>query len=474
MSMADAKELEGFDVVVAGAGMAGFAAAISAAEQGASVLLLEKMAEYGGSTAWSGGAFSFAGTEQQAALDIRDSKELLRADLTKGGEDKVCPDLIDLYVSRQQEVYGWLRKLGVQFAPPVLSPGQSVARSHAVNTRPMLKLLHEHFTAQPRCKYVSQAQVVRIERDDRGVARVVRARIQGEEVSFTARKAVVLASGGFSRSQDVFERFAPWLQKAKRMGGEGATGDALRIGGALGGALTDFGYLEGTFGAILPNYPCPQAWVDNDTILMHAVYSGAIILNKEGRRFADESLSYRKLGNICLEQPDAVAFQLFDQQVMDASREDPVTRNFKAALQRGLIQQADTVGEAAEMMGLPGEVVQAELQAYNRGIESEGRDPVFGRASLLNGQGRPIALVKAPFYIYACTTGISSTYAGLLANGRMQLVDVFGDPVEGVYLAGELVGGFHGPMPVSGTSICKAAIFGRAAGQNAAQEERVA
>lgn len=465
------KELEGFDVVVVGAGMAGFAAAISAAERGVSVLLLEKMPEYGGSTAWSGGAFSFAGTEQQAALGIQDSNELLRADLAKGGEDKVRSELIDLYVSRQQEVYGWLKKLGVQFSSPVLSPGQSVARSHAVNTRPMLKLLHEHFTALPRCKYVSETEVLRIERDAQGVARVVRARVEGRDVTLSARRAVVLASGGFSRSKDVFERFAPWLQNAKRMGGEGATGDALRIGAALGGALTDFGYLEGTFGAILPNYPCPHAWVDNDTILMHAVYSGAIILNKEGRRFVNESLSYRKLGNICLEQPGAVAFQLFDQQVMDTSREDPVTRNFKAALQRGLIQQADTVDEAAEMMGLPAEVVQAELQAYNLGIESEGGDRAFGRSTLLHDQGKPIPLVKAPFYIYACTTAVVATYAGLMADRRMALVDVYDDPVPGLFLAGEVVGGFHGTLPVSGTSICKAAIFGRAAGQNAAAFE---
>ena len=451
--------------------MAGFAAAISAAERGASVLLLEKMSHYGGSTAWSGGAFSFAGTEQQAALGIRDSNELLRADLTRGGEDKVHAELIDLYVDRQLEVYGWLRELGVQFASPVLSPGQSVARSHSVNTRPMLKLLHEHFTAMPRCKYVSGAQLLRIERDAHGVARVARVLLQGQEHSLAARKAVVLASGGFSRSDEVFERFAPWLRKAKRLGGEGASGDALRIGAALGGVLTDFGYLEGTFGAILPNYPCPHAWVDNDTIMMHAVYSGAVILNKQGKRFVNESLSYRKLGKVCLEQTDAVAFQLFDQQVMDTSREEPVTRNFKAALQRGLIRQAGTVAEAATMMGLAPEVVQQELDTYNRGIQARGKDPVFGRQTLLHDQGQAIALTRAPYYIYACTTGITSTYAGLLANGAMQLIDVFDQPVEGLFLAGELVGGFHGPMPVSGTAICKAAIFGRTAGQNAAAAE---
>jgi fumarate reductase flavoprotein subunit len=457
-----------YDVIVVGAGMAGYAAAISASESGASVLLLEKMSMYGGSTAWSGGAFCFAGTPEQAAAGIEDNRELLRANLTQAGDDKTRPELIDLYVERQLEIYQWLKSLGVPFASPVLSPGQALPRSHSTSTRPMLKLLHEHFTGRPHCHYLAEAEVTRIDRDENGIARIVRARIEGEPRTIAARRAVVLATGGFARSNDLFERLVPWLSRAKRLGGEGSTGDGFRMGIALGADFADFGWMEGTFGAVLPNYPSPSAWVDNDTQLLHAVYAGGIILNKQGRRFIDESLSYRKLGNACLEQPDAVAFQLFDQSVMESSRHDPITRNFKGAFEKGLARQAATPGEAATLMGLPADIVEQEVAEYNRGIAT-GREPAFGRSSLLNGQGTPHPLVRAPFYIYACTTGISATYAGLLANRRMALLNVYGEEVPGVFVAGELVGGFHGPLPVSGTAICKAAIFGRTAGESAAR-----
>jgi fumarate reductase flavoprotein subunit len=455
-----------FDVIVVGAGMAGYAAAISASREGASVLLLEKMKEPGGGTAWSGGAFSFAGTEEQRDAGIDDSEQLLREDLTRGGRENVRSDLVELYISRQHETYLWLKSLGVPFSAPVLSPGQSVPRSHATSARELLKLLHARFLELPKCSYLPEAAVVRVMRDGAS-GRKLQVSRDGAIHDVTARRAVVLATGGFSRSADIIKRFAPWLEKAKRMGGEGATGDGFKFGVSLGGDFADFGWLEGTFGAILPNYPSPQAWIDNDTILMHAVYSGAIILNKEGRRFVDESLSYRKLGRACLEQPGAVAFQLFDTNVMEASRTEPVTRNFRNAFERGLIQKADSIRGAAELMGLPAEAVEHEVATYNQGIR-EGVEPTFGRGSLLNGQGKPVVLQTPPFYIYPCTTAIVATYAGLIANSRMALLDVYGDEVPGVFVAGEIVGGFHGPAPMSGTSICKAAIFGLTAGKNAA------
>ncbi|WP_028223413.1 FAD-dependent oxidoreductase [Paraburkholderia oxyphila] len=468
MSSEQMRDLNEYDVLVVGAGLAGYAAAISASECGASVLLLEKMHTYGGSTAWSGGAFCFADTEDQAAAGIKDCDALLRMDLTRGGEEKSNPELIDLYLTRQREIYRWLKGLGVTFTPPVLSPGQSVPRSHGASPRVLLDLLHEHFLRQAHCRYIAGADVLGVERDGEGVARILRVCISGETNTLAARRAVVIATGGFSRSQDLFKRYAPWLENAKRMGGEGATGDGLKMGIALGGDITDFDYLEGSFGAILPNYPSPKAWSENDTTLMHAEYSGAIVLNKLGRRFVNESQSYRKLGAICLKQPGAVAFQLFDQSVMDTSRSEPVTRNFKAAFDRNLIHRANSIREAAQIMGLPADVVEAEVAEYNRHIEY-GEEPAFGRNSLLNGEGKPFPLVNAPFYIYACTTGISSTLAGLVANGRMALLDTYGDEVPGVFLAGEVVGGFHGPISVSGTALSKAAIFGKTAGENAAR-----
>lgn len=457
-----------FDVVVIGAGMGGYAAAIAASQKGASVLLLEKMAAYGGATALSGGAFSFAGTEEQQKAGIDDSEDLLRSDLNRCDSDDARAKLVELYVGRQMEVYRWLRALGVTFGPPVLGTNSSVPRCHPVSTPVMLSTLHEHFTATPGCTYLNQAEVLRIDRDDKGVARRLSVRIQGREHTVTASRGVVLASGGFGRGDDTLRRFAPQLLKTKRMSGQGSTGDGLRMGAALGGALADFGYIEGTFGAALPNYPAPAAWTDTNTILMFAIYAGGIMVNRDGKRFVDESMTYRKLGGICLEQPGAVAFQLFDQRVMDASTEVPVTRNFKAAHERGLVKRAESVAAAALLMGLPVETVVTEVENYNRSVRADRVDSTFGRTSILMQSGTLFPLEQAPYYIYACTTGLVATYAGLLADEKMSLVDTYGQVVPGLFLAGEVVGGFHGALPLGGSSICKAAIFGKTAGESAA------
>jgi fumarate reductase flavoprotein subunit len=457
-----------YDVVVIGAGMAGYCAALAASEVGASVLMLEKMAEPGGSTVWSGGAFAFAGTPEQEEAGIVDNDDLLLADLMRGNSGRNHAGQVRLYVSRQRDTYLWLRKLGIEFGAPILSPGQSVPRSVSANTRSIIERLHAAFIAHPSANFCTKANAHRLKRDADGVVRTVTADIDGVPATLNARRGIVIATGGFARGDALITRFAPELDRAKRLGGAGVTGDGIRMGWALGGDFVDAGWLGGTFGAVLPHYPSPDSWTDSDTILLHAEYSGAIIINKEGRRFADESLTYRKLGLACLQQTDAVAFQIFDKSIMDQSRPVPVTRNFKAAFERGgLIRQAESVAAAALTMGLPADVVEETVVRYNAGVDS-GVDVDFGRDSLLGGQGSRVRIERAPFYIYACTTAIVSTYAGLLGNHRMELMDVFGEPVPGVFIAGEVVGGLHGPFPMSGTALGKAAIFGRTAGQNAA------
>jgi fumarate reductase flavoprotein subunit len=201
---------------------------------------------------------------------------------------------------------------------------------------------------------------------------------------------------------------------------------------------------------------------------LHALYAGAIAVNLEGKRFVDESLPYRAIGNACLEQPKATAFQLFDQKTMDQSRTEPITRNFASALARNLIRSASGIRRAADLMGLNPDTLTATVDRYNSFVEADC-DQDFGRASLLGGNGAMVRIDRPPYYIYACTTAIVATYAGLVANRRMELVDIFGKPIKGVYVAGEVVGGLHGRHPMSGSAIAKAAIFGRTAGENAAR-----
>jgi len=458
---------QGTDVLVIGGGMAGFAAAHAALEAGASVTLIEKAPAPGGSTLFSGGAFTFAGTRQQEEMGIADDSARLRDDLLKAGGGLTSEDQIELYVQGQRSTYEWLRGLGISFSTPFLSVGQTIPRSHATNTRILIDTLRSRAEDNPAFRLLPGCPAKRLVKVGERV-RGAEAIFNGQTVRIDARRGVVLATGGFAHSDQLIRRFAPALLQAKRIGGPGVTGDGIRMAWALGADFVDAGWLTGTFGCILPDYGKPQASAQ-PSFLLHAIYSGAIALNKRGHRFIDESSSYKVIGTQCLAQPESVAFQLFDQRVMDASRESPLTRNFKAAYElAGYINRGSTVDEAAESIGLDPQATRRTVEEYNAHVTTGARSQ-HSRSSLLNGIGNPTPLDRPPFYIYACTTAIVSTYAGIPINRRTEVLDVFGDAVPGLFAAGEVVGGFHGPHPMSGTSIAKAAIFGRAAGSVAAQ-----
>jgi fumarate reductase flavoprotein subunit len=301
--------------------------------------------------------------------------------------------------------------------------------------------------------FCPKANAHRVKRDADGVVRTVTADIDGAPATLNARRGIVIATGGFARGDALITRFAPELERAKRLGGAGVTGDGIRMGWALGGDFVDAGWLGGTFGAVLPHYPSPDSWTDSDTILLHAEYSGAIIINKEGRRFADESLTYRKLGLACLQQTDAIAFQIFDESIMEQSRAVPGTRNFKAAFERGgLIRQADSAAAAALKMGLPADVEETVV-GYNVGVDS-GVDVDFGRDSPRR-QGSRVRIERAPFYIYAYHSHCVDVCR--IWHHRMELMDVFGEPVPGFYRWRG--GGGAWTVPMAALALGKAAIF---------------
>ena len=107
------------EIVIVGGGLAGAAAALEAANAGAEVLLLEKMAETGGSSAMSGGCLAFAGTDLQAANGVEDSASLLMKDLIEVGQGENVKELVEAYVYNQQETYQWLKSAGTEFSPIV-------------------------------------------------------------------------------------------------------------------------------------------------------------------------------------------------------------------------------------------------------------------------------------------------------------------------------------------------------------------
>ncbi len=456
-----------FDVVVVGAGLAGHCAALAASAAGASVALLEKTAAPGGSTLASGGSFAFAGTAQQKAQGIDDTPQRLAQDLMKVSLGKADPALVERYVDLQLEVYAWLQSLGVRFHKVSLSSNTSVPRTHPTIPRQLIEALHTRARGCADISYLPGTTAEQLLADRDGRVCAVRVRDTRGLRSLQAA-AVVLASGGFARNSAMVERHAPFLANAHAWGGEANTGDGIDMALAHGAALSDMEYVAGTFGVAINRYPDLEPRAGEEVLLRMAMYRGAIAVNLRAERFADESLSYKTLGARCLEQPQGVAFQVFDQPIMNQSAVAPNLNDFKDAYAKGVIRSAGSIADLAACVGLDANRLVATVERYNSQI-GQGQDSDFGRSRLGGGFGQPVQIHTPPFYILPCCTALLSTYCGLRVDRETRVLRDDGTPIPGLYAAGETTGGFHGAGYMSGSALGKAAIFGRLAGQRAAQ-----
>jgi fumarate reductase flavoprotein subunit len=449
------------DLIVVGSGLAAHRAALLAIEHGASVLMLEKMPSIGGSTVMSGGSFAFAGTDLQREAGIDDDADRLRRDLLAVGGGESDPALVDRYVEGQLDEYRFLLGAGAQFGPVQLSSGQSVPRSHPAHPRTVLNLLHAKLTASANATVWLGARATRLRRSNAaGPIDEVLVERGGEQSVVRARHGVILATGGFSRGEDLLKLFVPSIRGALRAGGQGNEGDGIKMAWEHGAGFADLGFVKGTFGSYLEVDP-----VEPHTTLL-PVYRGAIAVNLSGQRFVSESKSYKTLGAACLLQPQARAYQIFDQQIIAQSVEGVPSFDFAAALRKQRIFSAPSIRELAALIGVDAVTLEQTVSDYNADART-GHDRKFGRKALAHEYGAIVPLEHGPFYAYPCTTSINSTYAGLRVRGDMAVLNVWGEALHGLYAAGEVIGGFHGEAYMTGSSLVKALVFGRIAAESA-------
>ncbi len=451
---------ETVDLIVVGAGMAGFCCAIEAASLGASVILLEKEPEPGGSSRLSGGSFAFAGTDQQRAVGIEDDTARMLDDLRRVGRHKNNEALLRAFGEEQFACYRWLESLGFAFGPPKVASGQSVPRTHRADPVGMFVLLEEAAVGTGRVRLIRRTAATRLLRDEacHGVTGVLAEQGQ-RSLAIRADRGVVLTTGGFMRSEALLANFAPGQEGALRMGGAGCTGDGLRMAWQLGADFCDMGYIRGTFGIH------PGAGPE-DHHFLHSIYMGAVAVNRHGRRFVDESLSYKLLGDACLRQPGAIGFQILDQRVMERSTSDGSSFDLDAELRKGRLIEAPSLEALAERLGIDAVGLAATLERYNADI-ARGEDREFGRTSLSSGWGRPARIDRTPFYGYPTRSAVVGTYCGLVVDAQLRVHDVFGAAIPNLMAAGHVTGGFHGAGYMTGTALSKAAVFGRLAGRAA-------
>jgi flavocytochrome c len=451
----------GTDVLILGAGIAGLCAALSAAEAGADVLLLEKTAHVGGSSAMAGGGFAFSGTDLQQEAGVPDSPEAFRQDLLKSGRNLSNPALVNAFIENQLETYNFLREHRVKFQ---LSPGLpgAVRRAHGTGTGTAVTALHMEVLANHRIKFFSKSAGQRLRRSP-GIRRVDVAYVLfgDREVEIDVAGGVVLATGGFSRSAELLQAFAPELTASLKHGGVGNTGDGLIMAADLGAGLADLGFVSGSLGAAICNYPNAAKRSDEVAPFLFSFLIGGILVNKHGLRFAKEDQGYKALGTLGMEQPEGICFQIFDQKLKEKSGRSDSVNNFEEGLIGGYIQRADVIGDLAVKMGIDPSSLEATITRYNMDARA-GIDAQYGRKAALTPLDTP------PYYIAATANAVTSTYGGIAVNGDMAVVDWFGERIEGLFAAGEVVGGFHGAGFYSASSLSSSATFGRLAGKIAA------
>jgi flavocytochrome c len=460
---------EEFDVVVIGSGFAGLAAAIEARRLGASVVVLEKMATPGGNSAISGGLFGAAGSPLQAENHIQDSPELMLADMLAAGHDLNHRDLARIVTERSTETLLWtIRELGVKYKPRLNHlGGHSVPRTYNTETtsgsgivRPMLIKCREMDIPIRLKTYLSELIT-----DEQGNMEGVAVRedyifpnsASGTPKRIRARRAVVLAAGGFSQDKEFRHIQNPMLTAdMESTNHRGATAEALIMALRAGATPVQLSMIQ--LG--------PWASRDEEGFGVGAMFSmlagfpyGILIDLRTGERFINEQADRKLLVDAMLSS-GRESIAIVDQEgVRHAS-------TLEQCLKRGVVKAYHSIEELAASNQVPLLPLQTTIADYNDLVEKGGRD-TFGKPlpkDLLPLKHPPFYSIRLISKVHHCMGGIR-----IDTNARVIRIDTH-RPIGRFYAAGEITGGIHGASRLGGNAIPECLIFGRIAGAQAASE----
>ncbi|MBE1496610.1 fumarate reductase flavoprotein subunit [Amycolatopsis lexingtonensis] len=464
---------EEYDVVVVGGGGAGLAAAVSAAERGASVLLFEAEKELGGSTQLSAGMFTAAGTSVQKGLGIEDTPEKFFQHYMDLNQWQLKPGLVRAFCEEAGPALEWLIGLGAEIPAKVShnahSPGltragvEDVWRAHVPKDQGYgLVQVLDRARRQAGVEVVLNTRVDRLLVDGGRVTGVVADGIK------VPAKAVIVTTGGFAQDPALVTRYYPAADAAGDdlfvVAAAGSRGDHLAFGSQVDAAVAGDGW-----GLLLPT-----AYFQR----LHHWQSGfppvsRIMVNSRGRRFMDEDASYAVSGGI-IDLQDGPVWTVFDEQArlsLPAGYAHWDADYVLAEAESGRTVRADSVEELAGKLGVPAGALRATVDRWNAHLPT-GEDPDFLRHETLAAKGRtepPEPLGKPPFYAARTLPAeLVCTHAGLEIDGSAAVLDARGERVPGLFAAGEAGAGVLGPRYVGGgNAVANAITMGRVAGRTA-------
>ncbi len=445
------------DVVVAGGGGAGLAAALSVSDAGLSVALLEASETFrtGNNTSMSTSMIPSAGSRWQRAADIEDSPDVLYEDTMRKTKNQADPDVTRALAEVSVPLGEWLAdecEIPLTLVTDVWYPGHSRLRHLCVPDRAGRTLLNHLLAAaetRPEITLITPLRAVDFEEQSAGLVQITAQRPDGQTESLAA-KALVLATNGFGANRDLVQRYIPEIADGLYFGGDGSQGDALLLGQRLG---ADVGYLDSYqgHGSVATPHGVLLTWT--------TVMNGAFVVNGEGKRFGDESTGYSEFAVPVLQQPGGEAWVIYDEAI----EENAVPfADYQDLLTAKGVRWADDAAALARIIGAPEEVVADTVAATASYGRKEAEDP-FGRTLWPH-------LLEPPYACVRVTGALFHTQGGLRVDGRAAVLRE-GQPIPGLYAAGGAAAGISGPGAqgyMSGNGLLSALGLGYLAGRDIA------
>ena len=485
------------DVVVVGAGGAGMTAAITAAAEGKSVVILESQSMVGGNSVRATGGMNAGKTvyqdenefgesagvektlktaaekyadnetitalaktvsEQWAAYQANptgyfDSVELMELDTMIGGKGINDPELVETLCANSADAIDWLDEHGITLHNVSSFGGASVKRIHRpVNAEGktvsvgsyMIPLLQEN-CEKAGVQILLNTTANEILTDASGAAVGIKATgSTGETVTVNA-KAVVLTTGGFGANLDMVVEYKPELKGFMTTNAAGAQGQGIEMATAIGAGTVDMDQIQ-----IHPTVEANTAALITEGLRG----DGAVLINAEGKRFIDEVGTRDVVSAAEIAQTGSYSWLVVDQAMVDASS---VIQGY---IKKGYTVTGETYEELGKAMGVDEAAFAETMKTWNGYVEAKN-DPDFGRTSFAN------KLDTAPYYAIKVTAGVHHTMGGLTINTNTEVLKADGTVIPGLFAAGEVTGGVHGANRLGGNAVADFTVFGRIAGKAA-------